>query len=80
MTEKKNEKSPPSFPNTNTSIENVKIGQGNKEREVDPTIKQYWGCGELEPNHNTQDCSKTPICMKCGQPGHNFLTVQYQEI
>ena len=59
--------------NTNTRIGNVKIRQENKEREVDPTIRQCWGCGELEPSHNTQDCRRTPICLKCGSTGHKFF-------
>ena len=59
--------------NINTSIGHVKLGQENKEREVDPTIRQCWGCGVLEPNHNTSDCRGTQICLKCGDRDHKFF-------
>ena len=59
--------------NINTSIGHVKVGQANKEREVDPTIRQCWGCGQLEPNHNTNDCRGIQICLKCGARDHNFF-------
>ena len=56
----------------NTHIGNIRLSEDSKEPEVDPTIKQCWECGQLEPNHNTQNCLGKKICLKCGDPTHKF--------
>ena len=58
--------------NTNTSIGAFKILQEHKEREVDPTINQCWGCGILNPDHNSNNCQGTKVCLKCGSGQHKF--------
>ena len=40
----------------NTHIGNIRLSEESKEPEVDPTIKQCWECGQLEPNYNTRNC------------------------
>ena len=44
-----------------------------KEKEADPTIGQCWTCGELEPNHNANTCTRTQICLKCSATSHRFF-------
>ena len=58
--------------NTNTSIGAIKLIQEHKEREVDPTISQCWGCGILNPDHSSYNCHGTQVCLKCGSTEHKF--------
>ena len=51
--------------NTNTSIGAFKLLQEHKEREVDPTINQCWGCGVINPNQGVETTS--------------FMSAEYQE-
>ena len=59
--------------NTNTAIGGIKLAQDNKEREIDPTINQCWCCGILNPDHKSQNCLGTQICLKCGSLDHKFF-------
>ena len=47
------------FINTNTNIEGVMLKPEHKELEVDPTIRQCWVCGRINPNHGSGECSNT---------------------
>ena len=47
--------------------------QKNKETEVDPTIKQCWGCGHIDTDHTSQNCPGHKICLKCGDPRHELF-------
>ena len=64
--------------NTNTAIGGIKLLQHHKEREIDPTIKQCWGCGRINPDHKTLNCPQHSliICLKCGEKGHKFFNCQ----
>ena len=57
----------------NTSIGGIIIKQEHKEFEVDPVISQCWGCGELNPDHDSNDCWLPIRCLKCGVFGHRFF-------
>ena len=59
--------------NINTSIGHVILKQENKEREIDPTIQQCWSCREINTDHSSHNCRRTPICLKCGQTDHKFF-------
>ena len=56
--------------NQNTSLGAIMLRQ--KEKEVDPTVPQCWGCGVLYPNHKSQECQAQMICLKCGERDHIF--------
>ena len=60
--------------NTNTEVGGIKILQKHKETEVDPTINQCWGCGLINTDHTSQNCPGTKICLKCGDPRHQFFS------
>ena len=45
----------------------------HKEFEVDPVIDQCWGCGQLNPNHSSNDYNCPRRCIKCGRSGHQFF-------
>ena len=47
--------------------------QKHKETEVDPTIHQCWGCGLIDTDHTSQTCNGYKICLKCGDPRHDFF-------
>ena len=57
----------------NTNIGGIRINKTNKEIEVDPTVRQCWTCGKLDPGHNSENCHSTQRCMKCGREGHRFF-------
>ena len=59
--------------NSNTSIGHIQLKDDNKEQETDPTINQCWECGQLNPDHNSRDCTGTKICLKCGDNSHKFF-------
>ena len=59
--------------NTNTGIGGIKLMQQHKEKEIDPTIHQCWGCGILNPQHNSFNCPGPQICLKCGSLEHKFF-------
>ena len=54
------------------NIGGIRLDNNSKEPEIDPTIKQCWECGILNPNHNSQECTGRKICIKCGDIGHKF--------
>ena len=59
--------------NINTEVGGIRIMQKNKETEVDPTIQQCWGCGHIDTDHTSQNCPGHKICLKCGDPRHEFF-------
>ena len=58
--------------NQNTSIGAIKIRQDNKEKAVNSTINQCWGCGIINANHGFKDCCGDKRCLKCGNRDHTF--------
>ena len=60
------------FINTQTNIEGVMIKPEHKELEVDPTIRQCWVCGRINPNHGSGECSNTQRCLRCGRGAQIF--------
>ena len=56
----------------NSHIGQIRIAEASKEQEVDPTIKQCWECGQIDPNHSTQECPGPKICLKCGDNSHKW--------
>ena len=54
------------------NIGGIQLSSNSKEPEIDPTIRQCWECGVLNPSHNSQGCTGTHICIKCGIRGHKF--------
>ena len=54
------------------NIGGIRLNGNSKEPEIDPTIKMCWECGQLDPNHNSQNCNGAKICIKCGEIGHKF--------
>ena len=57
----------------NINIGGIRIGENCKEPELDPTIIQCWECGEMDPNHKSQNCTGHKKCIKCGETSHNFF-------
>ena len=60
--------------NTNTEVGGIKLLQNHKEIEVDRTINQCWGCGLINTDHSSQNCSGQQSCLKCGDTNHQFFT------
>ena len=58
------------------SIGGIKLLEESLGPELDPTISQCWECGDLEPTHNSQNCTGRKICIKCGNTGHKFYECQ----
>ena len=58
--------------NSNTSIGGIKIHQRHKEKEIDTTVDQCWGCGLLQPDHKSQNCQGSKLCLYCGSLRHKF--------
>ena len=54
------------------NIGGIRLTNNSREPEIDPTIQQCWECGVLNPTHNSQGCTNTRICIKCGERGHKF--------
>ena len=59
---------------TSTSIGGIQLSKNNKESEIDPTIKQCWSCGILNPNHNNVNCPNSKHCLKCFSREHQFYS------
>ena len=57
---------------TDTVIGGIKLTEENKEPEIDPTVKQCWSCGILNPNHNNDNCPNSKHCLKCFSSQHKF--------
>ena len=57
---------------SSTSISGIQLLKTNKEFEIDPTIKQCWSCGILNPNHNNHNCPNSKHCLKCFSREHQF--------
>ena len=55
------------------NIGGIRINEEQKEQEIDPTIKQCWECGELNPTHSSATCPGRKICLKCGSHEHKFF-------
>ena len=53
-------------------IGGIRISNNSKEPEIDPTIRQCWECGAINPDHNSDGCTGRKICIKCGETGHKF--------
>ena len=71
--EMKTRKQAQKFLDTETiNIGGIRLTNNQREPEIDPTIKQCWECGVLNPTHNSQGCTNTRICIKCGETGHKF--------
>ena len=55
-----------------TSIGGIRLRQESKELEIDPTVRQCWTCGVLEPKHNSINCPGPERCLKCNSSDHQF--------
>ena len=56
----------------NTNIGGIRLDCNSKELEIDPTVRQCWSCGTLNPNHNSEECTGPKKCLKCGSRNHQF--------
>ena len=54
------------------NIGGIELKKSNKESEIDPTVKQCWSCGILNPNHNNNNCPNSKHCLKCFSSQHKF--------